>query len=82
MYIVLPIAQYKHLAQIWCHLQQELDPPYIKNWFTFINFKLLNQSIVKSQAAMTVNFDKSEPKHARVKTNLIGQCNIVTPFLV
>ena len=82
MYIVLPISQCKHTLlkfgvicnRNWIH--------HIKNWFTFINFNLFNQGIVKSQATMTVNFEKSEPKHAHVKTNLIGQCNIVTPFLV
>ena len=33
----------------------------IKNWFTFLNFNLFNQNVVNSQAAMTVNYDKSVP---------------------
>ena len=82
MYIVLPIAQCKHTLLkfgVICNRNWIQD---IKNWFTFLNFNLLNQSIVNSQAAMTVNYDKSEPKHAHVKTSPIGQCNMVTPFLV
>ena len=35
---------------------------FIKNWLTFLNFNLFNQSIVGSLAAMTVNCDKSKPK--------------------
>ena len=36
----------------------------------FLNFPLFNQNIVNSQAAMTVNYDKSEPKRAHVNTKI------------
>ena len=36
----------------------------------FLNFPLFDQNIVNSQAAMTVNYDKSEPKRAHVNTKI------------
>ena len=36
----------------------------------FLNFNLFNQNIVNSQAAVTVNYDKSEPEHSHVNTKI------------
>ena len=43
---------------------------FIKNWLTFLNFNLFNQSIVDSLAAMTVNCDKSKPKCTCANTKI------------
>ena len=43
---------------------------FIKNQLTFLNLNLFNQNIVNSQAAMTVNYDKSEPNRAHVNTKI------------
>ena len=36
----------------------------------FLNFNLFYQNVVNSQAAMTVNYDKSEPERAHVNTKI------------
>ena len=42
----------------------------IKNWFMFLNFNLFNQNMVNSQAAVRVNYDKSNPERSHVNTKI------------